>query len=155
MDEPIEFCVNRASVSQLVAHLSHCDVDFVPPLSGRVNIESYAQKIANTAIRFEAWAGGELAGLVAAYCNDDSGHVAFITSVSVRSLWQGRGIASRLLACCRQHARGLGFVRIELEVDSRNHAAIRVYERHRFAPSRINGYAMIMSLVLEEGSAGE
>ncbi len=36
----------------------------------RVHVDRYAEKISQNAVRFEAWAAGELVGLVATYCND-------------------------------------------------------------------------------------
>jgi hypothetical protein len=68
MNEAVEYLSNNASEAQIAGHLSRCDADFVPSLSGRVDINDYAKKIVNKAMRFEAWSGGELVGLVAAYC---------------------------------------------------------------------------------------
>ena len=70
MRAEIDYLSNKASEAEIAEHLSRCDADFVPPLSGRVEINEYAKKIANKATRFEAWSGGMLVSLVAAYCND-------------------------------------------------------------------------------------
>lgn len=149
MNAALEFCLNRASVAQITAHLRVCDDAFVPQLSGRVCIDDYAHKIADKAQRFEAFAaGGELVGLVAAYCNDSEGRVAFITSVSVLPGWQGQGIASQLVTRCIDHVRGLGFARIELELDERNRAAANLYEKHGFSANRTSGEAAIMYLTI-------
>ncbi|HEY3849810.1 MAG TPA: GNAT family N-acetyltransferase [Steroidobacteraceae bacterium] len=133
VDAAITYAVNRAGVAEVAAHLAHCDAHFVPPLSGRVDIDAYAAKIAGHAERFEAWAGRALVGMVAAYCNDRSHHAAFITSVSVAAERRGEGIATRLLEDCIQHARRAGFTLIRLSVDRGNAAAIRLYERCGFA----------------------
>lgn len=133
MSDAIEFCENRATVQQLAGHLQACDTDFMPPLNGRVVIGDYARKIADRALRFEAWADGELVGLVAAYCNDVDSRTAYVTSVSVLHGWQGRGIARQLLERCLEQAKTTGFRRIELEVGRENAAAIRLYEKLGFA----------------------
>ena len=83
MSGPIEYSLNQATEEEIANHLSRCDADFVPPLSGRVEISSYAHKIAGNATRFEAWAGGALVGLVAAYCNDSERRSAYITTVKI------------------------------------------------------------------------
>ena len=118
----IEFLLNKASAEQIAEHLLRCDSDFVPPLSGRVEIKDYAEKIATTAIRFEAWPGGALVGLVAAYCNDQDKHIAYITSVSVLRAWMSNGIAARLVGQCVEHAKTLGMRQISLEVAKREYA---------------------------------
>jgi ribosomal protein S18 acetylase RimI-like enzyme len=147
---PIAYAVNRAGIAEIAAYLQHCDAQFVPPLSGRVDIDAYAAKIAGNAERFEAWAGRALVGMVAAYCNDQSRHAGFITSVSVAPARCGEGIATRLLEVCIRHARRAGFSLIRLSVDRGNVAAIRLYERCGFsagpAPAPRSEISMILDL---------
>lgn len=129
--------------------LRSCNDAFVPPLGSRVDIAEYADKIVARADRLEAWVNDELVGLAAIYCNDLASMRAFITSVSVLDVWQGRGIASKLVAQCIDHARRLGFARIELEVDGRNLAAIRLYEKYGFTACKNQDVAASMYLGLE------
>jgi ribosomal protein S18 acetylase RimI-like enzyme len=146
MSGTLDFGVNRASAAQVAGHLQACDHAFVPPLSERVAIGAYARKIAEKAQRFEAWADGELVGLVAVYCTDPEKRGAFITSVSVAPEWQGRGIASQLVGRCLEHVRAIGFGRIELEVDSRNTGAVALYGKCGFETDRTFGSAAVMYL---------
>jgi ribosomal protein S18 acetylase RimI-like enzyme len=118
---------NRARADEVGAHLRACDTSFMPPLGERVDLDAYASKIVAQAERFEAREGDSLAGLVAAYCNDPARRTAFITSVSVLPSRQGHGLASRLLRECIAHVRLMGFERVELEVDTRNVPAARLY----------------------------
>lgn len=150
MSGAVEFCVDRAGVAELAAHLALCDEAFVPPLSGRVAVDAYAQKVHDKAMRFEAWSAGELVGLVATYCNDPEKTAAFITSVSVLPRWQGQGIANQLMTRCLDHVRRQGFGRIELEVNQRNRAAVTLYEKHGFATARTGDEALTMNLTLGE-----
>ena len=69
---------NKASEIEIAEHLTRCDTDFVPPLSGRVEINDYVQKIFGKATTFEAWSSGALVGLVATYCNDQEKRIAYI-----------------------------------------------------------------------------
>jgi ribosomal protein S18 acetylase RimI-like enzyme len=146
----ISYAVNQAGIAEIAAHLARCDAHFIPPLSGRVGIDAYAAKIAGHAERFEAWAGRELVGMVAAYCDDPSRRAAFITSVSVAPERGGEGIATRLLEDCIQHARRARFTLIRLSVDLDNAAAIRLYERCGFSAGPAQGCDIPMVLDLSE-----
>lgn len=139
---------NRASVTEIRAHLAACDENFVPRLSSRVDLDAYAAKIACHAERIEAWASGQLVGLVAVYCNDLASGRAYVTSVSVLPGWQRHGIASSILAQCLANLRQRGFQRVELQVDARNHSAARLYRQHGFAPLHTDGTSETLQLIL-------
>ena len=148
----VEWRVNTANAGLIAAHLRACDGAFVPPLSPRVNIETYAQKLADRSERFEAWSDGVLVGLLAVYCNDIDGRVAYITSVSVLPVWQGHGIASRLIARCVENAAALGHTAIELEVGTCNQAAAHLYEKHGFLPVLASAQTTTLRLALGKES---
>jgi ribosomal protein S18 acetylase RimI-like enzyme len=139
---------NRASAAEVAAHLRVCDRSFVPPLSERVEVDAYAQRIVAHAERFEAWSDDHLAGLVAVYCNDLERRAAFVTSVSVLPFWRAQGLASRLLQACVDHVRQVGFERLELEVDSKNTAATLLYRKHGFALTGTHEATQILHLAL-------
>jgi ribosomal protein S18 acetylase RimI-like enzyme len=124
--------LDEATATQIANHLRHCELDFIPPLGERVDVDEYARKISRRARRFEAWVGGTLVGLLAVYCNDPAGEVAFITSVSVVREHHGQGIAKALLDRAIAHARQEGFRRMALEVGHSNAAAIGLYARAGF-----------------------
>jgi ribosomal protein S18 acetylase RimI-like enzyme len=149
MSEMIEYRLNKATEAECAEHLLQCDVYFVPPLSGRVAIGDYSKKLANMATRFEAWVGNTLVGLVAAYCNDKHARVAYITSVSVLPAWKGKGIASRLIDRCIEHAELLGMRQITLDVAQDNIAAIKLYEKYGFARQSPAGTGETMNLFLK------
>lgn len=151
MSAAVEYLMNKASEAEIAEHLSLCDMDFVPPLSGRVAIKDYAKKIASKATRFEAWSGGTLVGLVAAYCNDREKRIAYITSVSVLHEWTGKGSFTRLIRQCIEHAKVSGMRQIRLEVASDNTTAIRVYEKKGFVAAKAKGSFVPMELHLGSG----
>ena len=146
MSELVDFKLNKATEAEIINHFLLCDTDFVPQLSERVEISSYANKIVDRGIRFEAWVDGVLVGLVSAYCNDNEYLAAYITSVSVLKAWQGRGIASKLMQQCIERVNLLGFINIELEVNIANVSAIRLYEKMNFMINKMNDRTMIMQL---------
>lgn len=142
----MELLSNKASVGQITEHLLHCDADFFPPLSERVEIAEYANKIASKAMRFEAWSGGVLVGLAAAYCNDQKNRIAYITSVSVLPDWMGKGIASNLVLRCVDYAKAAQMRQICLEVASDNLPAIRLYEKSGFVADKTGAKFVSMSI---------
>ena len=146
MSGPIACSLNQATEAAIAEHLNRCDADFVSKLGERVNIGSYAHKIAVNATRFEAWVDGELIGLVAAYCNDRACRIGYITSVSVLRAWQGRGVAMHLLEQCIERLKELGFERIELAVDSGNAGATKLYEKKSFIVNKVVGQTTSMHL---------
>jgi ribosomal protein S18 acetylase RimI-like enzyme len=155
MSEAVEYKLNHASQAQIVEHLLRCDDDFVPPLSSRIDIHDYAKKIASKAVSLEAWSGGMLIGLVAAYCNDHEKWIAYITSVSVLQAWTGKGIAARLMSQCAEHAKASGMLQISLEVASDNTAAINLYEKSGFVAGKSNTPFVTMDLHLKCGEEHE
>jgi ribosomal protein S18 acetylase RimI-like enzyme len=151
MSAAVEYLLNSATTAQISDHLHRCDADFVPPLSYRVNINDYAQKIASKATRFEAWSAGELVGLVAAYCNDQKTRVAHITSVSVLKGWKGKSIAQTLIHKCLEHAKTAGMRQVGLEVASVNVPAINLYIKSRFVAGPVNASFVQMTLIFGGG----
>ena len=145
----VDYVRNQGSEAQIAEHLWKCDADFVPALSARVDIEEYAAKIRNRATRFEAWSGGVLVGLVAAYLNDLESRVAHVTSVSVLRGWMGQGIGAQLLSQCIAEATASGMRQITLEVGRDNAPAVRVYERSGFRPVSENPPFLRMLLTLD------
>ena len=155
MSAEIKYLSNKASEAEIAKHLLLCDADFVPPLKNRVEINGYAQKIANNATRFEAWSGSTLVGLVAAYCNDQETRVAYITSVSVLRERVGKGIAANLVSQCIEHAKASGMWQISLEVASDNTPAIKLYEKSGFVAGKTDVPFVTMNLSLESGEEHE
>jgi ribosomal protein S18 acetylase RimI-like enzyme len=129
----ISYTANRSTIAHVAAHLARCDAHFIPPLSSRVDISAYAAKVVSHAERFEAWTEDGLVGLIAAYCNDPERQEGFITSVSVVPERHGRGIATRLLRNCIDHAQAAGFLSISLQVRRNQGTAIRLYEKCGFS----------------------
>ncbi len=149
MIDGLDYVQNRSTPASIAAHLRLCNADFVPRLSDRVDVDAYSAKLIENAARFEAFAGTELVGLVAAYCNDSSRQVAHVSNVSVLRQWQGRGVAHELLQLCVRHASNLGFARMELQVGIDNTDAIRLYARAGFCRVGTNGLFALMRLKLE------
>jgi ribosomal protein S18 acetylase RimI-like enzyme len=150
MTSSIQYRLNEASELEIRRHLLECDPDFVPALSSRVDIASYAHRISTKATRFEAWHEDSLVGLVAAYCNDADSRIAYVTSVSVLRGWMGRGIASQMMTRCLEHARASAMTAVKLEVAQANAAAIRLYEDKGFVADQASPPFVTMTLYLSD-----
>lgn len=139
---------DSADAARIESLLRRCDTSFVPPLSHRVDLAGYAAKLAAHARLLEAWEGGDLAGLVAIYCNDKPDGIAFVSNVSVAPTHTRRGIAGRLLDEALALARAEGMREARLEVGNMNAAAIALYRKHGFAQDEAQGGMLRMSLPL-------
>lgn len=130
---PLLFHHNQSAASQVFQHLRHCDLSFMPPLSSRLSIADYSNKIYSFAERFECTVEDQLIGLIAMYCNDPLSKNAHITSVSVYPEHQGLGIAKRLMQMAIQWANSLHFQKISLHVNPKNEQAIQLYHKFGFS----------------------
>lgn len=124
----IRYDTGRSTASEIAAHLAAADSAFHPPLSHRINLTEYAEKLARHAQRTEAWDGKVLIGLVAVYCNDPSRATAFVSSVSVLDRYGRRGIARHLMQQAIAQAQDLGFGSLALEVNNTAVAALSLYQ---------------------------
>jgi ribosomal protein S18 acetylase RimI-like enzyme len=131
LDTPT-FEESAASADEICAHLRACDRNFIPRLSGRLDIQAYAEKIARHAETFEAWFEGRLVGLVAAYLNDRDRQNGFVTSVSVEELFMGQGIAFVLFKSCLATAQRRKLKSMTLDVHKDNKRAIGFYRKFDF-----------------------
>ena len=130
--ESLIYRTNTATFEQVYEHLTACDEQFVPPLSQRLQISSYAEKLVSLSNTFEVWDGQQLVGLVAVYMNDADLKSSFITNVSVLRGYEGKGIASKLLSESIEQSKQNGFSQIVLEVDAENHPARSLYIKKGF-----------------------
>jgi ribosomal-protein-alanine N-acetyltransferase len=144
---PLRYAHNQATPAQLLAHLQAADASFMPPLSQRVALPEYAAKLQAQAERHEAWAGEELVGLIASYCNRPEAG-AYISNVSLLPAWRGQGVADELLRRCLQQARQLGLQQAALHLHRDNHPAQALYRRHGFQPGLADGDSLPMTLNL-------
>lgn len=113
---------------QALVALLHEFGDLLPsPLSQRMALAPYAEKVLSLAHVGRAVVDGRTAGVVILYANDLATRRGFIPLLAVRQESRGAGIGatlvSRALARCRQR----GMHEVELEVDELNTLAVRLY----------------------------
>lgn len=144
----ISYSKNRSSMEEIRTHLESVSLSFIPPLNERIDIREYSRKIYLNAIRFEAWDGESLIGLVACYANDFVNKIAYVTNVSVNSKMRGQGVAHHLLANMLNDADLHSFDYICLEVNRSNAIAISLYGAFGFEQNEIRNQNVIMRLKL-------
>lgn len=139
----LNFEINKATRSHIVAHFHGCDFEFLSALTQKVDIDAYSTKLTRFAHQFEAWDNNQLVGLVAAYFDSDK-HSSYITNVSVWKNNQDQGIGSQLLQQCITKLLYSGAKDIALDVAIGNVRAINFYRKHGFLPEGQNGSSLHM-----------
>lgn len=129
--EPL-YSVKTANEIQILEHLKLCSSSFYPELDSTVNLEEYAQKIYEKSVTFEAWNDKKLIGLIAVYLNDNDTLKAYITNVSLLTLYTGKGVASHLMKIALDYSLAKGFKTISLRVHKMNTNAINLYKKFAF-----------------------
>ncbi|WOK06294.1 GNAT family N-acetyltransferase [Imperialibacter roseus] len=142
------FRINTALWTDIANHLNDCKENFSPCLDTKVNINEYANKIRSNAVTFEAWAQDRLVGLVAAYFNDDTHGIGYITNVSTVKAYFGMGVAGNLLSNCIEYGKVRNYHKIGLEVNCQAKPAIHLYKKHNFEANHRDGEVLKMSLKL-------
>lgn len=145
-DSTIAYKINVLTLAELQSYLFQCSAEFVPRLDERVDINSYAQKIRQKAITFEAWYENVPTGIIAAYFNDAQRQFGYITLVHSLSCHRGKGIAKELLRQTIQYAHNNGFKEIRLEVYKDNASAIHLYTQAGFVAYSAHGDFVDMKL---------
>jgi GNAT superfamily N-acetyltransferase len=120
---------------RILEFLLSVDREFIPPLSQKVNVPDYARKLVETATSIFLTVGEVDVGHAAYYSNDFRARTAFLTSISVKSEFRGRGLARHLLDDVIQRVINDGMEHLRLEVNPKNSGAVRFYRKHGFTNS--------------------
>lgn len=142
----IIFNNNTSSFIEIRDHLLDCSGSYTPPLFERVDIDQYAKKISDFAIKFEAWYGGKLIGLLAMYCDKSFSGKSFITNVSVLSNFRKNGVASKLIDLSIEYASDENLNTVQLEVDYNNLQAVSIYKNKGFLEKEMKGSILLMEI---------
>lgn len=124
--------VRADDAARIGVFLRRADALFAPPLSRRVDIGRYAEKLARHAVNLFAVDGALDRGHAAIYVNDALGRAAFLSSICVLPEYRSDGVAALLLQACLEQARRHGMGEVRLEVARDNARAIAFYRRHGF-----------------------
>ena len=129
-NELIHYKTSSASHDEILKHLWCCDKNHTPKLSDRLDIPTYAKKLFENSVTFEAWSESNLIGLVAIYLDDEK--QGFISNVSVSDQFMNKGIAKVLMQHCINDAINKRLSALSLEVSNKNNTAIYLYTKFGF-----------------------
>lgn len=96
------------------------------------DIDEYINKIYFQAELIPHYIQGDLAGLIAFYCNNQISKEAFITSIIVDPKYRGIKISINLVNIVKSIALSRGFTQCKLQVHKDNEIAINLYKRCGF-----------------------
>jgi ribosomal protein S18 acetylase RimI-like enzyme len=137
--------------SRLDAYLRISDGWTVPPLSGRVDLSLFGEKILRNGVAALAVSSdsGDL-GLAAFYCNDRINGRAFLTHLAVGPEHRRHGIGKALLDYAKRYSTSEGMTSMGLEVYKANERAKRFYCSCGFTESdtRLQGFESVESIYL-------
>jgi len=128
----IRYKIQKLPGEVIFNYLTAIDQSLIPPLSTRVDIRDYSEKLQCNAIHFCALDNDSLVGIVACYFNEPEGKTGYISSFSVVESHRSKGIAGNLLKSVTDYAINKGFETIILRVFRHNKAAINLYEKFGF-----------------------
>lgn len=118
------------SAEKLLELLVRHDGSAARTISSRVgDLKQYSEKLFLYAENFTVSDG---AGFFSFYGNDTSNHVIYLTLIAVDSELRGQGLGASMLGYLEAFGKQNGRNRIKLEVDKKNHRAIRFYRKNGF-----------------------
>lgn len=118
---------------------------FSPPLSDRLNLDVYLNKL----IKQASFIIGKdqkrrTVGVLAFYMNDLEKKIIFITSFSIVKEFQGKGYSKRFLKELYRLMKDSNFEKLALEVYQTNSIAISLYSKEGFKVSEYKNLSQIM-----------
>lgn len=85
------YSFNKSTEKHIKDHLWRVDQSYKPALHTYVDIDIYAQKLTNSAVRLEYFQDKQLVGLMASYYNSEK-QFLFITNFSIEKKYRGQGM---------------------------------------------------------------
>ncbi|MCM1291717.1 MAG: GNAT family N-acetyltransferase [Bacteroides sp.] len=125
--------------------LKKIDRDFPTPLTNKVDLNEYTEKILDKAEILSVVKDGEIAACVILYCNDIVNSRAYIPLVGVLRQYRGLGLAKGLVRATISLAKSRGFN--ILGIHTENDAALRLYQSLGFDIKQ-DGYRKYLELKL-------
>lgn len=120
------------SMRRMIALLTSIESDYIPPLSSLVNISEYAEKLLKGAKVLVAVVGTVDVGAIGFYANNVETRTAFISTIGVLPVERGKNVGTLLIDAAERYCREKRMVNLQLEVSTKNIAALGLYRRLGF-----------------------
>ena len=118
----------------IVSLVSRYDKDFEPPLSERIDLNSYVHKLLDRGYCHVYKHKEKIRGVVAYYANDTDSLSAYLSLILVDEEYRGSEVASKMLNVMEKHCRNIGFNKINLEMASNKNDLLKWYMRQSYMP---------------------
>lgn len=127
----------KRNEAAILSYLKENDSYFKPPLSSRVALKKYAQKLYANSVQLWLEMEGETAGFCAIYVNND---FVYISTISVKNIYRGLGGGLMLLTKLKELAtiRKIGEIRLEIQIENKD--VLSFYTNFGFKKMKIEGF---------------
>ena len=131
-DNGVEVIAGHPQKAFIKDYVLKYDKDFYEPLSARVDMDAFSQKLSDMSTTFVVFKDGEVAGLICAYFYQPETKKGFITLVHTKHEYRGQKLSLPLLDAVKNYARKCHFESIDLFVSKQQVSAYNLYSRHGF-----------------------
>lgn len=114
---------------EVVDFLKLVDREFAVPLTQKVNLDIYVEKLFKTGYIFAIIVNRKIEGIICGYANDMENKTAFESAFVVTPSLRGSGAAVELYKRQLQHCKKKGMKELKFTTNRKNVAAIRFYQK--------------------------
>ncbi len=119
---------------------------FPVPLSDRVDLNEYVNKIINNAVLYGYYYKNNIIGLIAFYLNRE---FTYVTYICVNKEFQSMHLGSKLMKLMEEECKKEQVCRIDLTTNINNNKAQKFYEKLGYKVIERNGTDLKYSLILK------
>lgn len=145
----MKFQLNQLSKEEILFLLQKVDPHFVPfPLSKKVDLKLYSEKLAKYAVHFSVEDNNRLIGMTCCYLNHPEKGIAYTSITCIDPDYFGLGLGKKLTHNCEEYARISGFKFVEFEVHIDNKPSIEMHKTIGYYINRQENESFYMRKVL-------
>lgn len=115
-----------------IRFLKNVDKDFPIPLSKKIKIDEYAEKLISTANVIVEKDNGKIIGIVAGYIDNSIEEISYISIVAVQKEYRGKSIAKKLLQKYIDECKEKNLKGVHLYTHKTNITALTMYKNFGF-----------------------
>ena len=134
------------NTNELCSYLCKVDSDFGVPLSSKVSIESFSEKLLTHGYVFVVKENNNIISCIGFYCNDYSNYTAYLPILSTTERARGKGLARLLVNRMIEECTKRGMKKILC--DSINPHAIELYKSVGFIEYKRDEYKSFLKFIV-------
>lgn len=123
---------NENDIIKLTNFIYEIDDIFYVPLSTKVDINDYVEKIYNNGIALIIKIEDKIIATLLGYCNDQKNKLAYISTIGVKKEYRGLGIGTELIGYFTNVSIKNGMSFLSLHTHEKNIKAINFYKKNGF-----------------------